>query len=133
MKENKLIIQINKPVSVIFEFLLNPKNTPLWVENFVVEQTNEWPVKIGTIYRNQNKAGTWAQYTLIVLEKDKMFEMLAEDNNYHVKYTFTPINENACELEYYEWVENGELEEPFTLEILNKLSTALAILAGKRK
>jgi hypothetical protein len=47
------------------------------------------------------------------------------DNNYHVKYTFTPIDESTTELEYYEWVDSGELEEPFTQDILNKLKVVM--------
>lgn len=125
MRENKLIIQIKKPVREVFAFLLNPSNSPLWIDSFVREETNEWPVKVGTIYRNQNREGKWAEYTVTAFKENKMFGMTSADKNYHVRYILRPINNNTTELEYYEWVEERELEEPFTVKILNKLKAVL--------
>jgi uncharacterized protein YndB with AHSA1/START domain len=31
MRENKILIVIDKPVKEVFEFTTNPKNTPLWI------------------------------------------------------------------------------------------------------
>lgn len=125
MRENKLIIQIKKSVREVFAFLLNPANSPLWIDSFVREETNEWPVKVGTIYRNQNREGKWAEYTVTAFRENKLFEMTSADKNYHVRYTLRALNNNTTELEYYEWMEERELEEPFIGEILNKLKTVL--------
>ena len=125
MKINKLTIKINKPANDVFTFYINPKNTPLWLESIVKEETNEWPVKIGTIYRNQNKDGKWTEYTVVDFRENEIFELVSGDGNYHVRYTHQPIDENSLELEYYEWVDKDEIEEPFTLEILEKLKRIL--------
>lgn len=125
MKDNKLTIQINKPVSEVFDFLLNPKNTPLWIDSIVKEETNEWPVKVGSKYRNQSREGIWSEYTVLSLDQNESFEFVKGDNNYHVRYTFKNIDDNMTELEYYEWVEQGNIEEPFTIDLLNKLKSVL--------
>jgi len=98
---------------------------PFWVDSIVKEETNESPTKLGTVYRNVNRAGQWSEYKIVVFNQDKMFEMQLNDNNYHVKYTLTPIDKNSCGLEYLEWVETGDLAEPFTQEILEKLKTVI--------
>jgi len=53
MKDLKLTIQIDKPAKDIFEFILNPQNTPKWIDFITVDETSEWPPKLGTPYRNR--------------------------------------------------------------------------------
>ena len=125
MKDKKLTIQINKPASEVFAFTTDPKNTSAWVGSIVAEQTNEWPARLGTAYKNQNRKGQWSTYTMTDFKENETFTMTAEDKNYHVRYTFRPISEDSVELEYYEWVDNGEIEDPFTQGILEKLKTVL--------
>lgn len=125
MKDCKLTIKINRPVSEVFEFTTDPNKTPEWVSSIVHEEVNESPVKIGTIYKNQNKEGEWSEYEVTEFEKDKVFVFSQKNSTYHVKYTFTAIDENTCELEYYEWVDEGVLDGPFTIDILEKLKNIL--------
>jgi len=123
MKSKKLHIRINKPSSYIFDFVLDPKNTPLWVGSIKHEETNEWPVKLGTVYRNRGSSSNWSEYIISEFKKDKMFTMTMKDNNYHVRYTLQKAGNNSTDLEYYEWVTEGDLEEPFTLDILRRLKS----------
>lgn len=118
------MIQINKPVSQIISFVLNPKNTPLWIDSIKKEETNEWPVKVNSIYKNQDQKGTWNEYVLTELD-DNGFTMVQKDGNYHVKYTLTPNGDNCTNFEYYEWVEKDELLEPFTIASLEKLKRVI--------
>lgn len=121
MKQNKIAIRIQKPAREVFEYTINPKNTSKWIENIEIEKTSEWPIKIGTIYRNKNKDGEWSQYQVIALKPNKLFELISKDKNYHVRYTYKSIDGNATEMEYFERVDNGKLERPFTPDILEKL------------
>lgn len=125
MREKRLTIQIKKPVNEVFDFLLNPNNTSLWTESVVKEETSEWPVKVGTLYRNHGQDGVWNQFILAELTPNKSFELKKIDKNYHVRYTFKELPNNETEFEYFEWVEQGELEDPFTQEILEKLKTVM--------
>lgn len=125
MKDNKLVIKINKPSSEVFAYYTNPKNTPLWWDAVVVEETSEWPIRIGTMYRSQSKNGNWNEYKVTKLEGNHIFELTSKDGNYHVRYTHTPIDKHTMTLEYYEWVDDGDLDEPYTMEILGKLKKAI--------
>src|SRR5690606_35762683 len=114
-----------KPVEEVFEFSVNPKNTPKWIDGIAEERANEWPIKLGTIYENKGKQGNWNSYKVSELELNRLFVLSREGGNYSVRYTFTPKGDNACELEYYEWVEAGELDDTFSQETLEKLKKVI--------
>jgi uncharacterized protein YndB with AHSA1/START domain len=123
MKDKRLTIIINKPVSGVFEFTTNPENTSNWIDGIVLEETNETPPKLGTIYRNKGESGNWNEYEMTAFVKDRTFELSRINGNYHVRYTFTPTDEGWCEFEYYEWVDEGELDDTFSQEVLEKLKS----------
>ena len=62
MKENKIIVVINKPIEEVFEFTINPKSTPLWISSIQEEIAEEYPPKIGTQYKNRGEGNNWDFY-----------------------------------------------------------------------
>lgn len=125
MNNKRLSIKIKCLPKDIFEFTLNPKNTPAWIKFIKSETSNEYPTKLGTVYKNISNTGTVGEYIVTILEKNKVFEFTSKDGNYHVEYTFTPISNDTTEMEYFEWVEHGELTDPFPFEPLEKLKELL--------
>ena len=120
MRDLKLTITINKPVHEVFAFTLDPQNTPKWIDSIAAEETSEWPPKLGTLYRNRGTTGAWREFELTAFEPDTTFTLTSK-NGYHVRYTFMPLDEHTTEMEYYEWVDHGDLKDFLTLETLEKL------------
>ena len=118
MQENKITIIINKPIEEVFEFTTNPKNTPLWISFIEEEITEEFPPKIGTIYRNR-RGDSWNESKVTEYEPNKLFKL--ENDTFSVRYNYKKITNNSTELVYLESVKQGILAKPFTKEVLQKL------------
>lgn len=121
MQGLKQTIIIDRSASDIFDFTLNPENTPKWIDSIVKEHTNETPTKLGTIYRNQSSESKWKEYEITAYKPNVMFTLSRKGGSYHVKYTFKPLGNQQCELEYYEWSDDGNVDELFTKEGLQKV------------
>jgi len=124
-KENSISIEINSPISTVFEFTINPKNTPLWIDNISREEANNHPIKLGTEYKNVNRRGEWTTYEVVKLVTDSVFQLKQKNDTYNVRYTYKPLPNNKTELTYTEWVDEGELAEPFSISTLEKLKKAI--------
>lgn len=109
MKVNKLSIRINKFLQEVFQFTITPPNSTYWINDIIEEKTNEWPIKVGTIYRLKNKNGDCTEVSVVAFEDNDMVEWESKDKNYHCRYSFRSINNNATILEYLEWVDKGEI------------------------
>ena len=125
MQENKITIIINKPIEKVFQFTINPKNTHLWIPSIEEEIADEYPPKINTRYKNRGKESDWDFYKVLEFKKNEIFTLTDLDENYTVKYTYRKLNANQTEMEYFEWIKNGELSNPFTKNILLKLKSIL--------
>ncbi len=99
MQDNKLVIEIHAPVETAFNFAITPPNSTYWIPGITREETNELPVRIGTIYRLQNTDGKWSE---VIINENSYVEWTTIDQNFHCEYIFTPKNKNTCQLEYHE-------------------------------
>jgi hypothetical protein len=121
MNKNKITIVIEKPVSEVFEFTTNPKNTHLWIPQINQELSDKYPPEINTVYKNTGNLGKWNYYKVIEFEKDRVFALKSSDGNYFVKYSYKKLGKARTEMQYFEWVDDGEIESPFTRDILERL------------
>lgn len=131
MKENEISIEINCPVKEVFAFTINPKNTPLWIERIVSEEASEFPIQLGTEYKNISKNGDWTQYKVTQLKQNKVFELKQKSGLYHVLYKYEALSESKTKFTYIEWVDDGEIEHPFTLAVLKKLKKVVELTKKK--
>lgn len=100
MKENRLEIQINKPVSVVYRFCITPPNSTLWIPGVVKEETSELPIKIGTIYFLTNNSDEVSKVFVVNIKVNEYVEWISEDKNYHCSYSLNPINNNDTKMIY---------------------------------
>ena len=112
---------LDKPIDKVFEFTTNPQNTHLWIPSISVEVSDEYPPKINTRYKNRGESDNWDEYKVVDIKKNEVFILSDLDENYFVKYTYRKLGDNKTEMEYYEWMTNGELSKPFTESILGNL------------
>ena len=125
MKENTLTITIRRPLQEVFDFTLDPNNTPKWIHSLVSEERTSDDVAIGTEYRNKNQEGKWSTYVVTEYQPPKKFVMTSGDKNYHVRYAFKELGPQETEFEYREWVDTGELEGPFEIAVLEGLKKVI--------
>ncbi len=121
MDELKLIINIQAPISEVFEFTTNPANTHLWICGILEEKSNEFPPKIGTVYRNTSDESVWDEYVVIELKEHNIFTLRRKNSGYHVRYSYRTLSPDETELTYHEWVAGGNLTDPFDYKYLRKL------------
>lgn len=122
---NELKILVNKPVYEVFQFAIDPKNTPKWVSSVEVEETDSWPISIGTEYRNKGSDDVWNEYKVIELMDNRVFTLQKSDGNYFVRYTFKSVDNLSTELKYFEWVKDGILSEPFIQADLDRFKVEI--------
>jgi len=68
-----------------------------------------------------NDKGIWTEYEVIQLEENKLFELKQKNNSYFVRYDYKLISPGTTKLTYTEWVEEGDINNPFGKDVLEKL------------
>lgn len=122
---NTIIIDIMRPPSDVFEFTVNPNNTPLWISFILEEQKSDEDVIVGTIYRQKIDNGTNVpgESAFIVTEviPNKLITMSSMNGTYYCTYTYEPI-EGGTRLKYFEDTGSGEvLTDPLGRNAFEKL------------
>lgn len=118
---NEIRVRINAPREKVFEYTLEPKNTPEWVEDAVEMQTSTEQIGIGTIYSNEYIGREVTDY-----EKNVFLELADMDGNYSCSYSFRKIDEENTELIFFESSNDGlELEFPIEKRFFEKLKEIL--------
>ena len=124
-KENKISVIIERPVKEVFEFTTNPKNTSLWIDSIIEEVLEGYPPMVGSVYKNRGEDSEWDSYKVLEFEQNKIFTLGDLDRNYHVRYTYVDLGDDRTEMEYFEWIKDGDLSKPFTEDILLKLKEVI--------
>jgi hypothetical protein len=130
MNKNTISIEIHQPVEKVFEFTVNPANTPKWLECIVEEHRSDDIVKVGTIYTNTT-AGNGKQketeYKVIGYEPNRLFQLQCTANDYTCTYLYETINGGMrTKLTYIEEVApNNILADPLDAESFNTLKRLL--------
>ena len=58
-----------------------------------------------------------------------MFEMKKKGDDHHIRYTFIPLPDNRCELQYLVWVEGRVISDRFSNENIIRILTKLKQVA----
>ena len=126
MQENKLTIVIDRHIQTVFEYTTNPSNTHVWIDFIAEEIAEQYPPMIWTLYKNHSvDSEIWDIYRVKKFISDKIFTLTDNEKNYHVQYTYHAIDNQKTELEYYEWMEDWILSNPFSYRHLERLKELL--------
>jgi len=125
MRENKIPVRINKSLEDVFKFTTNPEKTHLWIPSIVEEISEKYPPRVGTLYKNHGENSDWDCYIVSEFEKNKIFTLTDLKGIYTVRYTYEELDKNQTKMEYFEWMREGELKNPFTQDILLELKSII--------
>jgi hypothetical protein len=121
MKANEIRITIQALPEKVFEFTVEPKNTKQWVDGIGEETVNTQQIGLGTIYTNHFGSLEVTDY-----ERNKFFELTNKENSYCCSYSYRKLEDEATELTYFEYMQDGsELEEPMKHENFKQLQKIL--------
>lgn len=124
MKENTSIVNlkivIKRKKEDVFKYTLDSNNTPKYFTSMLKEVASDIPAKLGTILKNTSDEINWDSYEIIDYEENTSFTLSSKESTYHVKYNFSSVPEGTL-FEYCEWVEEGTISNPTSIETLELL------------
>lgn len=121
MKTNEIRITIASPQETVFEFTLEPKNTPLWVGSAGIETVDTQQIRLGTIYSNNSSQSEVTDYS-----RDKFIELSNKKTGYTASYSYRKIDAYITELIFFENMKDGSnLVQPMEQKSFEKLKELL--------
>jgi nitroimidazol reductase NimA-like FMN-containing flavoprotein (pyridoxamine 5'-phosphate oxidase superfamily) len=125
--KKQLNVTINKPLKEVFDFVLDPRNTYTWIDAIKHEETDEFPVRRGTIYHPFGEgAVALGDFPVTEFEDRKSFTYTRDGSTFSAKYTFTPVGVASTKMEYLSTDEEGDLsDDPVDRDALQKLKHAI--------
>lgn len=116
--ENIIVLNISKPIDLVFAFTINPQNTPRWMPHILEETADPYPTRIGTIYSQivkQDGGIATSNYKVSQYKENELFEIESiEDSPFPVTaiYTYKESGMGTI-LTYKELL--GSIEKPANL------------------
>lgn len=118
---NEIRIEINQVREKVFEFTLEPKNTPKWCVNIEHEEIDTDQIGIGTKYKND-----FGELEVTDYEQNVYFELTEIGTQYQCSYSFRKIDDEHTELIYFEGMLDGsKLLEPMDIASFENLKEVL--------
>lgn len=122
---NTIVIDIMRPVEEVYNYTINPVNTPLWLSFILEEKTSDDKVIIGTIYRQKIDIGGGASiddaFVVTEVVPNKIITMKKNNGTYYCTYKYEKID-GGTRLTYFEDTGSGEdLKDPLDRDVFEKL------------
>ncbi len=118
---NEIRITIEVPREKVFEFTLEPENTPKWCQGIDREEVDTEQIGLGSKYTNSS-----GEFEVTDYERNVYFELSKIGSEYQCSYSYRKIDDEATELIYFEGMLDGsDLDEPMELESFEKLKELL--------
>ena len=86
---------------------------------------NPRPAQLGAIFLNINNLDEATSYEVIDIKTPETFTLHEQGGHYSVRYTLIPLGDAKTEFIYHEWVDEGELKDPFGQACMEKLKEIL--------
>jgi len=121
MKTQEIRLVIEAPTDEVFEYVVEPMNTPKWIDDVSKETINTKQIGLGTLYSNEHRTLEVTDY-----ERDVFFEMTNKKTGYQCSYSFRKMDETKTELIYFEAMNKGSaLPGPMNEKSFKKLQELL--------
>ncbi len=118
---HEIRITIAKPQDEVFEYTLEPNNTPKWCSAIEHESVDTKQIGVGTKYTNN-----FGELEVTDYEKNVYFELSETDTEYQCSYSFRKVDENTTEIIYFEQMLDGStLVSPMKEKSFKKLQEIL--------